>query len=272
MDPIQAIILGVIQGLTEFLPISSSGHLVLFQHIFGLKEPEIFFDISVHAGTLVAVIVYFRKDLQAIIISTTRFVVMMLKREVSFGDVWKDSDTKLAFLIIIGTIPTAIIGLLFKSVADQLFSSIFIVGCALMVTGVLLWITHIIKTKGESIEHFSVKDALLIGLVQGLAITPGISRSGSTIAVGILLGLNRETAARYSFLLSIPAIVGAQIISLKDISAHDLDLVTLMGTIAAGIVGYCALKLLVYIVKKGRMHLFSPYCWLVGVIALIWGW
>ena len=272
MDPIQAIILGIIQGLTEFLPISSSGHLVLFQHIFGLKEPEIFFDISVHAGTLIAVIVYFRKDLQSIIISITRVLSMMLRGEMSYRDAWNDSDIKLAILIIIGTIPTAIIGLLFKRVADQLFSSIFIVGCALIVTGVFLWVTRMIKTEGNGIESFSGKDALLIGFAQGLAITPGISRSGSTIVVVLLLGMNRETAARYSFLLSIPAILGATILSLKDISAHDLDLMILVGTITAGIVGYCALKLLVYIVKKGQMHLFSPYCWIVGAVALIWGW
>jgi len=202
------------------------------------------------------VIIYFRKEIQSIIISATRFILLLFKREVSFSDVWKDSDMKLAFFIIIGTIPTAIIGLLFNKVANQLFSSIFIVGCALIVTGVLLWITCMIKKEGEGIEGVSVKSALLIGFVQGLAITPGISRSGSTIAVGLLLGLNRETAARYSFLLSIPAILGAEIISLKEMSAHDLDLMTIMGTITAGVVGYCALKLLVYIVKKGQMHLF----------------
>ncbi len=272
MEPIQAIVLGIIQGLTEFLPISSSGHLVLFQHLFGLKEPELFFDISVHAGTLIAVFIYFWKEIQAIIISLIRFASLLLKKEASLGYIWEDADVKLAFLIIIGSGPTAFIGLLFREVADQLFSSVFIVGVALIVTGLFLWVTRGIKKEGESVAGFSVKNALVIGVIQGIAIIPGISRSGSTIAAGLFLGLNRETAARYSFLLSIPAIIGAEILSLKDVSVHQLDMMTLLGTVMAGAVGYCALTLLVYIVKKGQLHIFSPYCWLVGIMTLIWGW
>ncbi|QTA88492.1 undecaprenyl-diphosphate phosphatase [Desulfonema magnum] len=272
MEPLQAIVLGIIQGLTEFLPISSSGHLVLSQHLFGLKEPELFFDISVHAGTLIAVIIYFWKEIQAIIVSLIRFVGLLLKRKVFLDYIWEDADVKLALLIIIGSVPTAFIGLLFREVADQLFSSVFIVGAALIVTGLLLWGTRGMQKEGESVASFSVKDALIIGAIQGLAIIPGISRSGSTIAAGLFLRLNRETAARYSFLLSIPAIIGAEILSLKDVTAQQLDMMTLLGTVMAGAVGYCALTLLVYIVKKGQLHIFSPYCWVIGIVALIWGW
>jgi len=271
MEPIQAVILGIVQGLTEFLPISSSGHLVLFQHLFGLKEPELFFDISVHAGTLVAVILFFRKDLWAIIVSVIHFLSLFLKKQASFNDIQENADVKMAFLIIVGSIPTGIIGLLFKQIAEQLFSSVFIVGFMLLVTGLLLWITRRVKAVGRNITGFSVKDALIIGVVQGLAITPGISRSGSTIATGLLLGLNREMAARYSFLLSIPAIVGAEILSLKDVSFQAIDTSVILGTIAAGIVGYFSLTLLVYIVKKGQLHIFSPYCWAIGIVALIFG-
>lgn len=273
MTPFQAFILGVIQGLTEFLPISSSGHLVLSQRLFGLREPELFFDISVHLGTLIAVIIFFQKDIRSIIASLVTFIVSLFKKETRLSYVWEDLNLRLTLLIVIGSVPTAFIGLMFSKIADQLFSSIFIVGCALIVTGVLLWITCLIKTEGKDISGFSIRNALTIGVAQGIAIIPGVSRSGSTIAVGLLLGLNRETSARYSFLLSIPAIAGAELLlSLKGIHGNAVfDMVTIIGMLTAGIVGYLALTLLVYIVKKGQIHLFSPYCWTVGLITLIVG-
>jgi undecaprenyl-diphosphatase len=273
MQTFQAVILGAIQGLTEFLPVSSSGHLVIFQHIFGFKEPKLIFDISVHLGTLIAVIFFFWKEIHAIIISISRFAILYLKKEVPFGHVYKDVDIKLAVLIVIGTLPTAIIGLLFHRIADQLFSSVILVGLMLILTGLLLILTVRINNYSKSIERFSIKDALIIGLMQGIAIIPGISRSGSTIAVGLFLGLERETAARYSFLLSIPAIIGASILGLKDISANPSSqlIPTLIGTFTACLVGYGALRLLVYIVKKGRLHIFAPYCFIAGITALIMG-
>lgn len=272
MTWIQAFILGTVQGLTEFLPVSSSGHLVLFQHLFGLKEPELFFDISVHAGTLIAVILFFRKDLIDMIVSAARLSALFFRKRISFYELWENPEVKLTMLIVVGSFPTGIIGLLFKDIAEELFSSIVIVGCTLIVTGTFLWLTRGSSSKqGGDIGEFSVKQALLIGLVQGIAITPGISRSGSTIAAGLFLGLDREIAARYSFLLSIPAIVGAEILGLKDAGFHSVDAAVLIGTLSAGIVGYFALTLLVYIVKKGQLHLFSPYCWLIGLIALIAG-
>ena len=271
MDLFQAIILGVIQGLTEFLPVSSSGHLIIFQNLFGLNEPELFFDISVHVGTLAAIIIFFWKEIWAIIISLAHFIALALKKRISFSNVYKDKDAKLAVLIAIGSIPTGIIGILFHKIADTLFSSVVLVGFMLIVTGLLLWATRWVKKDRKNIDNFSAKDALIIGLVQGIAIIPGISRSGSTIAAGLFLGLNRETAARYSFLLSIPAILGAAVLSLNHLSAHILPLkVTLFGAVTSCIVGYWALKLLVKIVKHGRIQIFAPYCWAIGVLALIW--
>ncbi len=274
MEPLSAIVLGIIQGLTEFLPVSSSGHLVIFQHLFGIKEPELFFDICVHIGTLVAVIIYFRKDLWSIITALSKRAVPFLLRKVSFKDTCKDPDIKLVGLIVIGTLPTVIIGLLFKEIADQLFSSLIIVGCMLLITGILLWSTRWIKKQSKGINRFSVKDAVIIGIIQGLAIAPGISRSGSTIAVGLFLGLSRETAARYSFLLSIPAILGALVLILKDLAQGGVVIqmnAVILGGATSCIVGYCSLKFLVFIVKKGQMHLFAPYCWLVGGLTIIWG-
>ena len=271
MNSFQATMLGIIQGITEFLPISSSGHLVIFQHLFGLKEPELFFNISVHVGTLIAVIIFFRKEIQAIIISLMRFSALYFTGKAQFSYIYENPDAKLAFLIVTGSIPTAILGLLFHKIADQLFSSVFIVGFMLIITGCFLWSTKWIKRKDRNINRFSIKNALVIGLVQGIAIIPGISRSGSTIVAGLFLGIDRATAARYSFLLSIPAILGAEVLALKDLSTHTLlfDKTILLGAVSSCIVGYCALKLLVYIVGKGRLHIFAPYCWITGIMALI---
>ena len=270
MELIHAVILGIVQGLTEFLPVSSSGHLVIFQHLFGLKESELFFDVSVHMGTLAAVTIFFWKEIRSIIISLLRFSESLIKREIPFSRIHDDADLKLALMIIIGSVPTAIIGLLLKKASDQIFSSVSIAGAMMIITGLVLWVTHRFKKEGS--KKFSIKEALLIGIVQGLAVMPGISRSGSTIAAGIFLGLNREMAARYSFLLSIPAILGAEILVLKDLSGLNIPISsTITGTVSAFIVGYFSLKLLLYIVKKGQLHIFAPYCWIIGLAALIWG-
>ncbi len=272
MNVFEALVLGIVQGLTEFLPVSSSGHLVLFQHFFGLREAQLFFDISVHTGTLMAVIIFFRKEIFSILASLVRFAGMVSEKKVSPAEAMQDTDVKLALLILAGSVPTGIIGILFHKIAEDIFSSVFLVGWTLIVTGILLWLTRSVKNPGSGIEGFSLRHALGIGLVQGIAIVPGISRSGSTIAAGLFLGLNRETAARYSFLLSIPAIVGAQILALKDLGSAAADMNALYGALSAGLVGYGALAFLVYIVNKGRLFLFAPYCWVIGALALTYSW
>ncbi len=280
MDPLRAAALGTIQGLTEFLPISSSGHLVISQHLFGLKESALLFDISVHIGTLMAVIVYFRKELGAIIESVVRCIRLLLKGGTSLTDIYEDSHIKLTVFIVIGSIPTAILGIWINKVSDKLFSSVAIVGAMLVVTGVLLfmtgfllWSTSWIDKKGATISQFSIKKAIIVGLIQGVAIIPGISRSGATIAAGLFLGLDKETAAKYSFLLSIPAILGAGIFILKDIHVYTALPVKIMliGFITSGIVGYGSLRFLVHMVKKGQLHFFAPYCWVAGITVLIYG-
>ena len=276
MNTTEAILLGIIQGLTEFLPVSSSGHLVLFQHLFGLKEAELFFDVCVHLGTLLAVIIVFRQEIKNIIFAMMQLLSSTGPKKSALQKIESDPDLKLALLIVIGSIPTAVLGLMFHNIADRLFSSPFFTGLMLMVTGLLLWLTRRANTGagGTNIEGFSRTKAFVIGIVQGLAIIPGISRSGSTISIGLLLGINRETAARYSFLLSIPAIVGAGLLSLKD-SLSETDPViwlSLWGAAAAALVGYTALKVLLGLVKKGHLHLFAPYCWLVGILAIVLSW
>ena len=273
MQPFEAIILGAVQGLTEFLPVSSSGHLVIFQYLFDLKEPEVLFNVGVHMGTLIAVIIFFRKDIHGIIASVFHFFNGILKKKVSFGDAAQDTDIKLALLIAAGTLPTGILGLFFHTIVDRIFSSVVLVGLMLIVTGSLLIITAWIKNNVKSIKRFSIKNAMIIGLMQGISILPGISRSGSTISVGLFMGLEREISARFSFLLSIPAIIGATILEFKDISNYPSDQIIsmLIGAFTSCLVGYGALGSLVFIVKKGRLHIFAPYCFAAGIFALIIG-
>jgi undecaprenyl-diphosphatase len=272
MTIIQALVLGIVQGLTEFLPISSSGHLVLVQHLYGLREAELSFDVSVHVGTLAAVVLYFRQDILDILGGLMRALLGMLSHGTA-----RDSDrphVRLAALIVLGSVPTAAIGLALHGIADRLFASPLITGAMLLLTGALLFATrpnrHRRTDAGRSLEALTIKDALVIGLVQGLAVMPGISRSGSTIATGILTGIRHETAARFSFLLSIPAVAGAALLVLKDaLGQGGIDLPTcLLGGLTAMVVGYAALALLVFLVQKGRLYVFAPYCWVVGCIAI----
>ncbi|MFC1815224.1 undecaprenyl-diphosphate phosphatase [Thermodesulfobacteriota bacterium] len=271
MEPLQAVLLGLIQGLTEFLPVSSSGHLVLLQNFFGMKEPEILFDISLHIGTLIAVCIVFFQEIFVILQTLVR-LPRLLKVSVSLKQLYKDNEAvRLAVLIVMGSIPTALLGLVLHKVADKLFGTVWIVGMMLLATGALLWITRQIGLKGRPLGQVTIKDALLIGLVQGIAIIPGISRSGSTIAVALLMGVDREVAGRYSFLLSIPAILGALVLGLDStmMQTSISGEMILLGTVIAGLVGFAALKLLLRLVKQGRLHLFGPYCWLAGISALI---
>ncbi len=273
MDIYQAIILGIIQGLTEFLPVSSSGHLVIFQFLFGLTEPALSFDISVHIGTLLAVAVVFRKDILAIIVSGVRFLKSIFQKTVIDKKPKDDPDLKLLLFIIIGSVPTAIIGLLFHKIADQLFSSTMLVGIMLMVTGMILWFAGRLRENNGRNKEITIAKALIIGVVQGLAVIPGISRSGSTIAAGLFIGLSRETSARYSFLLSMPAILGAAVLSFAGLPVVSTISYTamLIGSFTSFIVGYFALRLLLYFVKKGRLHIFAPYCLLAGIVAITLG-
>lgn len=271
MEMYQGIILGIIQGLTEFLPVSSSGHLVLGQIFFGMTESQLVFDISVHMGTLLAVLVVYASDIYSILVSLFGFVARAVKFKPVAHLVKQDKNLHMAAFIVIGSIPTAVIGLFLKQFEHVLFTSQVLVGVMLILTGTILWFSRKYYFRKDSKEEFGIKKALFIGGIQGLAVIPGISRSGSTIATGMFLGLNRHTAAQFSFLLSIPAILGAQILSIKDMMEKGLtiDSVTLYATIASFITGLIALKILLKLVHSGRFHLFAPYCWLIGALVLL---
>ncbi|MBF0203659.1 MAG: undecaprenyl-diphosphate phosphatase [Desulfamplus sp.] len=283
METYQAVILGILQGLTEFLPVSSSGHLALTQHLFGITTPTLFFDICLHIGTLIAVVIVFFDSIKAMVLSIINLLHSLIKFNLDNvqKQIQNNTDIRLAFLIIVGSIPTALLGFFIKQYVVNLFGSINFVGTMLIITGTFLWFTRGFNNKTEAdmkaggdIMNFGYGQALFIGLCQGIAVLPGISRSGATIASGLFVGINRETAAKFSFLLSIPAILGAEALGLKDFMnghAGSIDISILYGTIMAFVTGYIALKALLKIVKTGKLHLFAPYCWILGVIAVIGG-
>jgi undecaprenyl-diphosphatase len=269
IDWLEALVLGVVQGATEYLPVSSSGHLVLAQHLFGLTEPVLFFDIVLHLGTLAAVLWYFRTELRTVL-AETRAGFAALAR----GRSWAAADAanpgfRLSFLIVVGTLPTGLIGLAFRSGFERLFASVRWVGVLLLVTGALLLLTRFVRTRRRGSGGMKAVDALIIGLMQGLAIAPGISRSGATISAALLLGLDRDTAVRYSFLLSIPSILGALLLKLGSAGGAAGPLGMTVGFAAAAVSGYLCLALLVRLVRKGQLFWFSPYCFAAGLFALI---
>ncbi len=270
MEIYQGIILGILQGLTEFLPVSSSGHLVLGQLYFGIKESMLSFDISVHMGTLLAVVVVYFSDIRAIVRSVAAFVGKALKGKATGLETNQDPNLKIAWLIFLGSFPTALIGLALKKIEHILFTSSLIVGLMLILTGTILWISRKFYDTTKKEQDLDIKRALVIGIGQGLAVIPGISRSGTTIAMGLFVGLDRTTAAKFSFLLSVPAILGAQILSIKESfnTGMAMDPATICGTIVSFLTGLAALKLLLKMVHRGKFHLFAPYCWLAGALAL----
>lgn len=270
MTYFHAILLGALQGLTEFLPVSSSGHLVLLQQLFSLHEPTLLFDLFLHIATLCAVCLIYRHDIGSIV------TAWFERRSTSTPDtdqvsLERTSARQLGVLLIIANIPTAIIGMGLESTFERLFATPWAVGVALVVTGFVLW-----SIKGRTAAHgttdVGIGYALLLGCVQGLAITPGISRSGSTIAIALLCGIPREMAARFSFLMAIPAIGGAALLkstSLSTLSAEQLSILSI-GMLTALTVGYLALRLLIRLVQQGELWRFAIYCWCVGLAAIIW--
>ncbi len=263
MNNIETIFLGIVQGLTEFLPVSSSGHLVIFENLLGMKEPEILLDASLHLGTLIAVCIYFRKDLVNMVTELWSFVSPGSNKE------GLKPNARLAMMVVLGTVPTAIIGLAFKDSIEKAFGSLFVVGIMLLITGVIVGITRFIPKAHCTATRVGPLIALAIGVAQGLAIMPGISRSGSTIVCALLLGLDRELAGRFSFLLAIPAILGAVVLQLDADAIQRVGVAPLiLGLVSSGIIGFLALKLLMGIVKKGHFYYFAPYCWGVGLLTL----
>lgn len=258
-DVFVALLLGVLQGITEFLPISSSGHLVLAHALFPqFSQPGVLFDATLHIGTLIAVCLYFWRDLWQM--GTSPFAPV--DEEVA-------ASRRLLWLVIIGTIPTVILGLLFRRQFEAMFTDLRGTGVWFVITGVLLFLTDRVTTKGRKLSAMGTLDALAIGFAQGLSIIPALSRSGSTIAAGVFLGLERGLLVRYSFLLSVPAVLGAfllEIVAHRQAIAQDFDLFSYsVGTLAAAIVGYWSIAVLLHMTRSRRLSIFGVYCCIVGV-------
>jgi undecaprenyl-diphosphatase len=260
MTVFQAILLGAVQGLTEFLPVSSSGHLVLFQKIFGISEPTMFFDTLVHGGTLLAVFVVLRRDIWAI-----------LRRLIQ----------PLTGYLILGTIPAVIVALAFSDAIEGAFQSGAFLGFAFLITSLILACAEILAKRVKVLKgkaEMNWLDALIIGVLQAIAIIPGVSRSGSTLSASLARGLDRDFAARFSFLLSIPAILGALLLQIKDLAgsagpagtipATVGPLPLLAGTLTAAVVGFFAIKFMLKIVRERSLWGFAAYTGALGLLVL----
>ncbi len=274
MTFLEAILLGILQGLTEFLPISSSGHLVLAQTFLGLKEPLVFFDVMLHVGTLAAVLVVYRDAIWKLTtggLSTLTNTQFWRQPASTFN-----TSTELRFigLILLGSIPTGLIAVLFKTELESFFDEVRLVSVMLILTGVVLQLPRLRKQEVDNADTPTGKlrawHAPLIGIAQGCAITPGISRSGTTISLALFLGIPAKTAAEYSFLLSIPAILGAVVLKVRDIEETTIPFYIVgAGMLAAFIVGYIALRLLLVVLNRGKFSLFSYYCIALGLTSLL---
>ena len=267
MNYFDAIILGTVQGLTEFLPISSSGHLVIFEHLLKLKPDNVGFEVTVHLGTLLSVIVIYFNDIIQMIRS---FVTGIFSRKIA-NTYHSDSYFRLSIFVIIGTLPAVLAGLFLENFFVSVFHNIFLVGITLIITGIVILSTRLIKNHNRQLTPAK---SLWIGIAQSIAILPGVSRSGFTISTGLLSGISRDEAARFSFLLAIPAILGASLL-------HFIDLLSsakgssgnigplLAGLVVAFIVGYLAIRFLLSIIKSGRFVWFAPYCIILGTCILL---
>ncbi len=269
MNIFQALILGIVQGLTEFLPVSSSGHLVIFEHLLNTTLEDINFDVFAHTGTLFAVLVYYRIEL-------FRIFGNFLKNPFSFGNNDRGEDGKKEFpgywiwLIVIGTIPAGVLGILFEDYITIAFKSVNLVGFVLIGCGLILLSTRFIAIKSRKI---GIMDAILIGIAQALAMTPGLSRSGMTISMGLFRGVDPVRAADFSFLLSIPAVAGAALLKALDVAqslpSQSEFLAYIIGGITSFVVGYLSIIWLLKVIRRGNFSYFGIYCILMGIIAVL---
>lgn len=272
MEYIKSIILGIVQGLTEFLPVSSTGHLTIFQQFFNLGGSEIpLCDVCLHLGTLVAVFIAFRKTIYNLIIDFFKMLGSIFTGKYSYKN--SPPYQKMIVLLIAALIPLFFI-LPLKDTVESLFKNVKFVGAFLIVTAVILYIGDRAVKGKKTMENATIKDSLTVGIFQAVAVLPGLSRSGSTITGGLLSGFSREFAVEFSFILSIPAILGAAILSIKDVvSDGTVDKLILLpyiaGAVVAAVAGFFAIKLITYLVKKDKFGYFVYYCAAVGVITII---
>ncbi len=268
MSITEAVFLGILQGLTEFLPVSSSGHLVLAEAWLGLTKSNIVFEVFVHFGTLLAVVVAFWRDIVRLFRAVWQWLTHLNQTKNFYRT---NQDFRLVVFILIGSIPAAILGLFLQSFFEAAFSRPFFVSWMLVITGIILLTTHWARVNHQ---QASLTDSILIGCAQAIAILPGISRSGSTISAGLWLGVEQSEAARFSFLLSLPAVFGATLLEARHlfdqpITHHEIGIL-LSGTIIAFLSGILAIYLLLGLVRRGKFSYFAFYCFAVGIAGLLY--
>jgi undecaprenyl-diphosphatase len=272
MSYLTAVLMGLIQGIAEFLPISSSGHLAIFQNFFGMSDVEhdyMLFDVLLHLGTLIAVFAAYWKDIGELL---REFFTMVHLRRLPAGERPDYPARRMILLLIVATLPLVLV-LPVKDHVESLYSNTFFVGFALIVTGLMLFFSDRMRRGSKTERNVTILDAVIVGIGQALAVMPGISRSGTTISVGMTRSFDREFAVRFSFLLSIPAVLGANILSLADALKEKTDWsllpMYLVGVAVAAVSGYLCIRLLRYIAKKGSFGWFAYYCWGAGLLTLI---
>ncbi len=287
MGLIQSIVMGIVQGIAEFLPISSDGHLALMKFILNIKTDDVLlFDVLLHFGTLIAVFIAFWKDIWELIKEgigiigdcVSNFFKMIhnaaSKNKNPYKKVISTPYRKLVMLIMVATIPTGMIGVVFDNAIEVANQSLLVPGLCLILSGLLLMIADRMKPGFKKENEATYQEAGIIGIAQGLAILPGLSRSGSTITTCLIAGYEREFAVKYSFIMSIPAILGAVIFKVKDFDMASTTQNQLMnylvGTIVAAVVGYICIKTMLVIVKGKKFKYFAYYCIAIGIFALIW--
>lgn len=286
MTLLQSILLGIVQGITEFLPVSSSGHLAILQNIFHVEtNGSMLFDIMLHVGTLVAVFIVYHKDIwkmiqEALFMAAdicSNFKTFCLnkihKTSLRYKRIVCNSYRKFVVLILVSTVPTGIMGVLGKDLIEGASNTLLIPGICLLITGVLLLMADLAKEGRALPKDVSYKKGLIIGTAQGFATLPGLSRSGTTIAACVLCGLDRKFAVKYSFILSIPAILGAAVLEIKDvieepIAAGEIGIYA-VGAVFSAVVGYICIKTMLLVVRNKKFKYFSWYCFAVGAIAIV---
>ena len=280
----EAILMGIIQGITEFLPVSSSGHLALFKIIFNMKDTGLLFDVLLHFGTLMAVFVVYRKDIWKMVCEGFAIIRdFFLNVGILFQRVFAHKDIKyhrlicngyrkFVMLVIVSTIPTGIIGILASDLIEKASTILLVPGICLIITSVLLFVADRCKDGDKTPKNVSYLNAVVIGICQGIATLPGISRSGTTSTAGLLSGFNRKFAVKYSFIMSIPAILGSVVLELSDVAKQSVTQMEwvyyLVGTLVSAIVGYICIKVMLYVVKQKKFMGFSIYCLIVGIISV----
>lgn len=284
MNLLESIFLGIVQGVAEFLPVSSSGHLAIFEKLFGIDEASISFDVFLHIGTLIAVILVYWRDVVRLVVEGIGIVTdaciniytfinaKRTKQTPTYRKIIRSAYRKFAMLVIVSTIPTGIIGMLGRELVDKSSDTLIVPGICLLITAVLLFMSDQVPDGLKTPKKTTYANAVFIGVCQGIATLPGLSRSGTTITSGLLCGLRRDFAVKYSFIMSIPAIIGAAIVEIPNMQkniATTSAVYYVVGVVVSAVVGFVCIKTMLIIVRNKKFKYFAYYCAVVGIIAVI---